>query len=75
MNAIENMHEVRLPNIYIPSKIICYILSLTVIIVLAIKEVVFSRSDKFSVTYLQNIMVISRIKYDFFLFEFFIISD
>ena len=43
MNAAENIHEVRLPNIYIPSKIIYYVLSLTVIIVLAIKEVVFSK--------------------------------
>ena len=43
MNAIENMHEVRLPNIFILSKIIHYILPLTVIIVLAIKGVIFSK--------------------------------
>ena len=75
MNAKENIHEVRLPNIHMLSHIIYYILSLTLIIVLAIKQWVFQRSDKLSVSYLQCIMVISKIKYDFFLFGFFIISD
>ena len=63
MNAIKNMHEVRFPNIYILSHINNYILPVTIIIALAIK-----------VTYLQCIMVISKVRYDF-LFEFFIISD
>ena len=43
MNAIENMHEVRFPNIYILSNIIYYILPLTVIIAMAIKSVGFSK--------------------------------
>ena len=43
MNAKENMHEVRLPNIHILSHIIYYILSLTLIIVLAIKAMGFSK--------------------------------
>ena len=43
MNAKENMHEVRFPNIYILSHIIYYIVPLTIIIVLAIKAVSFSK--------------------------------
>ena len=43
MNAIENMHEVRFPNIYILSHIIYYILPLTINIVLTIKAVGFSK--------------------------------
>ena len=43
MNAKENMHEVRFPNIYILSHIIYYIVPLTIIIVLAIKAVGFSK--------------------------------
>ena len=39
MNIIENMHEVRFPNMYKLSYIICYILPLTMIIALAIKAV------------------------------------
>ena len=39
MNAIENMDEVRFPNIYILSHIIYYIHQLTVITALAIKRV------------------------------------
>ena len=55
MNAIENMHEVRFPNIYIRAHIY-YIRQLTLIIPLAIKAVGF----------LQCVLVISKIKYDFF---------
>ena len=43
MNAKENMHEVRFYDIYIPSHIIYYIVPLTIIIVLAIKAVGFSK--------------------------------
>ena len=43
MNAIENMHEVRFPNIYILSHIICYIPPVTIMIALAIKAVGFSK--------------------------------
>ena len=43
MNAIGNMHGVRFPNIYILSNIIYYALRLTIIIVLAIKPVGFSK--------------------------------
>ena len=55
MNTIEKMHEVRLPNIYIVSHIICYIHPLILIIALAIK----------AVSFLRSIMVIWKIKYDF----------
>ena len=56
MNAKENMHEVRFSNIYIPSHIIYNIVPLTIIIVLAIKAVGFSKvrqtlSTKFAVYY------------------------
>ena len=43
MNVVENMHEVRFPNIYILSHIIYHISPLTTIIVLAIKAVGFSK--------------------------------
>ena len=43
MNAKENIHEVRLPNIHILSQIIYYIVSLTLIIVLAVKAMGFSK--------------------------------
>ena len=43
MNAIGNMHEVIFPNIYKLSNIIYYILPLTIIIVLVIKAVHFSK--------------------------------
>ena len=43
MNAIGNMHGVRFLNIYILSNIIYYALRLTIIIVLAIKPVGFSK--------------------------------
>ena len=61
MKAVENMHEVRrFSNIYILSHIIYYIHPLTLIIVLTIKAVAF----------LQCIMVISKIKYEFFYLNF-----
>ena len=43
MIVIENMHEGKFPNIYILSHIIYYIVPLTIIIVLAIKTVGFSK--------------------------------
>ena len=43
MPFMQNMHEVRFPNIYILSRIIYYIFPLTIIIVLAIKAVGFSK--------------------------------
>ena len=43
MNAKENMHEVRFPNIYVFSHTIYYIVLLTIVIVLAIKVVGFSK--------------------------------
>ena len=43
MNAIENMYEVRFLNIYIQWHIIHYILPLTIVIVLVIKGVGFSK--------------------------------
>ena len=43
MNVKENIHEVRFSNIYILSHIIYYIVPLTLIIVLAIKAIGFSR--------------------------------
>ena len=46
MNAIENIHEVRFPNIYILSHIIYYILPLTIIIALTIKAVGFLKVRK-----------------------------
>ena len=42
MNAIENVHEVRFPIIYILSHTIYYILPLTIIVTSAIKAVGFS---------------------------------
>ena len=39
MNAIENMHGIRFPNIYILSRSIYYIYPFTIIIALAIKTV------------------------------------
>ena len=46
MNTKEKMHEVRFPNIYILPHIIHYIVPLTIIIVLAIKAVGFSKARK-----------------------------
>ena len=43
MSAKENIHEVRLPNIHILSHITYYIVSLTLIIVLAVKAMGFSK--------------------------------
>ena len=43
MDAIGNIHEVRFLNIYTQSSIISYILPLTIIIVLAMKVVGFSK--------------------------------
>ena len=43
MPFMQNMHEVRFPNIYILSRIIYYTFPLTIIIVLAIKAVGFSK--------------------------------
>ena len=56
MNAKENMHEVRFRNIYILSYVIYYIVPLTIIIVLAIEPVAFSKvrqilSTKFAMHY------------------------
>ena len=67
MNVIENMHEVRFTIIFIISHIIYYISLITIIIALAIKAV---RSDNLSVTYLQRIIVISKIKYKYFYLDF-----
>ena len=39
----KNMYEVRFPNIYILSRIIYYIFPLTLIIILAIKAIGFSK--------------------------------
>ena len=70
MNATENMHEVRFPNIYILSHIIYYILPLTIIIVLGIKEVGFSKTKSDIILWFNrlkekhnNIEMISRFKY------------
>ena len=70
MNAIGNMHEMRFSNMSILSHIVCYTAPLTIIIALVIKKVGFQRSDRLCVTYLQGIMVISKIKYDFFYLNF-----
>ena len=43
MIAKENMHDGRIPNIYILSHIIYYSVPLTILIVLAIKGVGFSK--------------------------------
>ena len=43
MAAIESMHKVRFPNMYIQSHIICYIPPLTIVIILAIKGIGFSK--------------------------------
>ena len=43
MNVIGNMHEVRFPTIYILRNIIYYIPPLTIIVVLTIKAVGFSK--------------------------------
>ena len=56
MIAKENMHEGRFPNIYILSHIIYYIVPLSIIIVLAIKALGFSKvrqviSTKFAMHY------------------------
>ena len=56
MNATENMHKVRFSNIYILSHFIHYIVPLTIIIVLAIKAVGFTKvrqtlSTKFPMHY------------------------
>ena len=70
MNATETMHEVRFPNIYIPSHIIYYIPLLLIIIVLAIKEVAFSKTGNIMILWLKrlkekhnHIEFISRFKY------------
>ena len=70
MNATENMHEVRFPNIYILSHIIYYIPPLTIIIVLGIKEVGFSKTKSDIILWFNrlkekhnNIEMISRFKY------------
>ena len=70
MNATENMHEVRFPNIYILSHIIYYIPLLTIIIVLGIKEVGFSKTKSDIILWLNrlkekhnNIELISLFKY------------
>ena len=72
MNAIGNMHGVKLPNIDILLKVIYYILPLTIIYCFGNNAVGFQRSDKFSLTYLQCIKVTTN---EFFSFEFFIILD
>ena len=74
MIAKENMHEVRFQDIYIVSHIIYYIVpltinTLTINIVFAIKAVGFSKIRQT----LSTIMVISKIKCELFLIEFFII--
>ena len=53
MNAKENMHEVRFPNIYILSHIIYYIVPLTIIIVLAVgfSKVIQTLSTIFAMHY------------------------
>ena len=43
MDSKQNMHEMIFPNIYILSHIIYFIVPLTVIIVLALKAVGFSK--------------------------------
>ena len=70
MNATENMHEVRFPNNSILSHIVCYISTLT-ILVWQKQQWFFQRLDRVSVTHLQCIMVISKIKYEFFYLDFF----
>ena len=70
MNAKENIREVRFPNIYILSNIVYHSFTLTLVITLAIKAVGFQKSDKLSVSCLQCIMVISKIKYKFFCLDF-----
>ena len=62
MNAIENMHKVRLSNIYILSHIVYYILPLTIIIVLAIKAVGFSKVR-------QTLSIIFAMHYGFLSFQ------
>ena len=44
MNAIRNMHEVRVPNIYILFNIVYYVLPLTIIIIWTIKAVGFLKA-------------------------------
>ena len=70
MNAIRNMLEIRFPNIYILSRIIYYILPLTIVIALAIKVLILSKVRKT----LSNIfgMHYGNIKYQTC---FFFISD
>ena len=56
MNPKENMHEVRLPNIYILSRTMYYVVPLTIVFVLAIKAVDFPKvrqtlSTKFAMHY------------------------
>ena len=58
MNNIENMHEVRFPNIYILSQIIYYIPPLTIIIAFAIKE-----SSRFSTKVTQTFSNIIAMHY------------
>ena len=70
MNAIEIMHEVRFPNIFILSHIIYYIPPLTLVTTWAIKAVGGRRSDRLSVTYFQCIMVITKIKCEYFYLDF-----
>ena len=70
MNTIGNMHGVRFPNIDLLSNIIYYILPLTIVIVLAIKPVGFSKVRQS----LSNILVIhygDKIKHEFLHFYFF----
>ena len=66
MNTKKNIHEVRFPNVCVLSSIIYYIVPSTGIIVLAINAVGFLKVIQ--VPILQRIMVISKIKYDFFFF-------
>ena len=66
MNTKKNIHEVRFPNVCMLSSIIYYIVPSTRIIVLAINAVGFLKVIQ--VPTLQCIMVISKIKYEFFYF-------
>ena len=61
-------------NIYLLSNIICYVSLLTMVFTLTTKPVGFQVSDRLSLTYLQCIMVMSKIKYEFFYLDFFILD-
>ena len=69
MIVYRNIHGLRFPNIYILSNIIYYVLPLSITIVLVIKASGFPIPGKLSVTFLQCIMVKTKVIRGFLYFD------